>query len=67
VGSCAQLLISRFGSRFTKKKPGFDTPKMEKALFVGHLSNSDLQICKYGLLDIKWKKGNKIKFIFTVI
>jgi hypothetical protein len=31
---CAQLSILRFGSRFTEK-PGFGTPKMEKALFVG--------------------------------
>jgi hypothetical protein len=33
VGCCAQLSILHFGSRFTKKKPDFDTPKMEKTLF----------------------------------
>jgi hypothetical protein len=33
VGCFPQLLISRFGSCFTKK-PDFGTPKMEKALFV---------------------------------
>jgi hypothetical protein len=33
VGCFPQLSISRFSSCFTKK-PDFDTPKMEKALFV---------------------------------
>jgi hypothetical protein len=33
VGCFSQLSISRFGSCFTKKH-NFDTPKMEKALFV---------------------------------
>jgi hypothetical protein len=33
MGCFPQLLISRFGSCFTKK-PNFGTPKMEKALFV---------------------------------
>jgi hypothetical protein len=33
-GCFVQLSISYFGSRFTEK-PNFETPKIEKALFVG--------------------------------
>jgi hypothetical protein len=39
VGCFSQLLMSRFGSRFTKKPYFGTTLKMEKTLFVGRNEN----------------------------
>jgi hypothetical protein len=43
VGCCAYILISRFGSRFTKK-PNFGTPKIEK-----HFSWDEAKISLHGV------------------
>jgi hypothetical protein len=36
------------------------------SIWIYYLSNSDLQICKYGVFNIKWKKENKLKFILLL-